>query len=178
MKKYLALFIVFISITSVFYGCQVKNQKKEEPKTGQEHKMPSFTLLSIDGTTINSEQFKGKVLLIDFWATWCPPCREAIPHLIELKKEYKDKDFDIIGISLDGSDKIDKVKKFASDIGINYIVCMGTESVENDFGGIPAIPTIFLIDKNGNIINKWIGFEQNVANKITGEVEKQLQSGS
>jgi len=185
MNKDFIFFVALFAIILIFSGCQLKSQKKEVPtqnkqeetKIEQKHKMPSFTLTSVDGTTVNSDQFKGKVLLIDFWATWCPPCREAIPHLIQMKKEHKDEDFDIVGISLDGSDKIDKVKKFISDVGINYNICMGSDSVEKDFGGIPAIPTIFLIDKNGSIVNKWIGFERSVADEISGEVKKQLLSG-
>ncbi|MGQ9706436.1 MAG: TlpA disulfide reductase family protein [bacterium] len=186
MKRYITFYIIFVSILLIFYGCKTKDGKQEltiqneyeVPKTVEESKMPSFTLTSMDGTTINSDEFKGKVLLIDFWATWCPPCREAIPHLIELKKEFKDTDFDIIGISLDDPKKIDKVKDFISQVDINYTICMSSESVESAFGGITAIPTIFLFNKHGNFVKKWVGFEKKVADEISVEVKKQLQSGS
>jgi cytochrome c biogenesis protein CcmG/thiol:disulfide interchange protein DsbE len=118
-------------------------------------KAPAFSLKSTDDKNISLADYKGKVIIIDFWATWCPPCRKGIPDLIAIQNEYKD-DVVIIGISLDRDTKNDVVP-FVKNYGINYPVVFGNEDVANKFGGIQAIPTSFVIDKKGNIVDKHVG---------------------
>jgi thiol-disulfide isomerase/thioredoxin len=93
--------------------------------------------------------------LIDFWATWCPPCRKGIPDLVELQNQYQG-EFVVIGISLD-RETVNDVVPFVKDYKINYPVVYGNEDVSNKFGGIRAIPTSFMIDKDGNIVDKHVG---------------------
>ncbi|RMG79300.1 MAG: TlpA family protein disulfide reductase, partial [Bacteroidetes bacterium] len=100
--------------------------------------------------------YKGKVVLINFWATWCPPCRNEIPDLIKFRNENRKK-FEIIGIALDREGP-EIVKKFAREIGINYPVIMGTPEIVSSYGGIQAIPTSFLVDKEGDLVKKIVGF--------------------
>jgi cytochrome c biogenesis protein CcmG/thiol:disulfide interchange protein DsbE len=92
---------------------------------------------------------------VDFWATWCPPCRKGIPDLIQIQKEYP-KDVVVIGISLDRDTK-SEVPAFVKNYGINYPVVYGDGKVDKNFGGIEAIPTAFVIDRNGNIVDKHVG---------------------
>lgn len=119
--------------------------------------MPSFTLPSAtDDTVIDSSQQAGKVLLINFWATWCGPCREEIPSLIKLRDEYHHEGFEIIGISMDEGGRA-VISKFAQKVSINYPIAMSTPKVARSFGGIIGIPQSFLVDRHGNIVKSYSG---------------------
>nr|MDA8163626.1 TlpA disulfide reductase family protein [Desulfobacteraceae bacterium] len=118
--------------------------------------MPSFKISAVKGGDIDSHQYHGKVLLINFFATWCPPCRQEIPSLIELQKEFGPKGLSVIGISVDqGGSGI--VKKLVEKLGINYPVGMGTGRVADDFGGVVGIPMTFLVDRQGNMVKTYQG---------------------
>jgi peroxiredoxin len=117
---------------------------------------PDFTLPGIDGKDLKLSSYKGKVVILDFWATWCPPCRKGIPDLIELKKKYGSKGLEVIGVSLDTETK-NQVPAFVKDKGINYPVVYGTQTVAQQYGGIEAIPTSFIIDKQGKIAASYQG---------------------
>lgn len=117
---------------------------------------PAWALPGLDGRAINSEQFKGKVVVVDFWATWCPPCREEIPGYIKLQEKYGKDGLVIIGVSMDRAGPV-TVKKFAELHGMNYVVVMGDAAIVEAFGGLDAIPTTFIIDRAGNLREKKIG---------------------
>jgi len=112
-------------------------------------------------SVVKLSDYKGKVVILDFWATWCPPCRKGIPDLVELKKEFKNKGVEIIGISLDalthGGQTQKDVVPFMKSNSINYPIVNGNDKVIMDFGGIQSIPTSFVIDKDGYIISSYIG---------------------
>ena len=118
---------------------------------------PSFALQDLNGKMINLSDFKGKVVILDFWATWCPPCVIEIPHFIELYEQYKDQGFAMVGISLD-SQGVGVVESFARKYRINYPILMTDGQVDKAYGGITAIPTTFVIDSAGNIRRKYIGY--------------------
>ena len=111
-----------------------------------------------NGKTLKLSDYRGKVVIIDFWATWCPPCRKGIPDLIKLKNEYKDKDVEIIGVSLDRVTRAGKtaedVVPFIEKMGINYPIVWGTLQTPQTFGRVQAIPTTFFLDKNGKVRKK------------------------
>lgn len=130
---------------------------------------PAWKLKDVDGNAVSSDQFKGKVMVVDFWATWCPPCREEIPGYIDLYRKYGKDRLVIVGASVDeGGPAV--VKAFIAKFGINYPVVMADEPTESAFGGMDAIPTTFLIDQNGQIRDKKVGAEP------TADYEKKIQA--
>src|SRR5215813_1206781 len=116
---------------------------------------PALEIKDLNGKPILLEEEKGKIVLLNFWATWCGPCRAEIPDLIELQKKYKDQ-LDIIALSTDEDDAAE-VKRFAQKAGINYRIGMATDSLRTKYGGIPALPTSFVIDPQGRVVQKHIG---------------------
>ena len=118
---------------------------------------PDFALPDLEGNTVRLSDFKGKVIILDFWATWCPPCVKEIPHFVELYEKYRENGFQMIGIALSSGSAKD-VKKFAAEHGINYPILMGNREVSRKYGNIRSIPTTFLIDRQGRIANKYIGY--------------------
>lgn len=119
---------------------------------------PQFTLKDINGRNVNLADYKGKVIILDFWATWCPPCRDEIPDFIALQNEYGKKGLQVIGISVD-REGVKVVKPFYEKMGMNYPVLLTDGKVETAYGGIRAIPTTFIIDKKGSIAKKYVGFQ-------------------
>ncbi|HEX68610.1 MAG TPA: TlpA family protein disulfide reductase [bacterium] len=120
-------------------------------------KAPDFVLKDISGKEVRLSDFKGKVVLIDFFATWCPPCRASIPHLVELQREYGEKGLQIIGISLDHY-PLRKLPRFKEKFKINYPLLMGNEEVVKKFGNINAIPTYFLLNRKLEVVKRYLGY--------------------
>jgi len=116
---------------------------------------PPFLLHDLDGNVISTAAWQGKVVIVNFWATWCPPCREEIPILISLSEKYKD-DLLVIGISVDDGPPAD-VKEFARRIGVNYPIVMRSRELMAEYGGVPALPTTFLINKAVRVVQKHEG---------------------
>jgi peroxiredoxin len=117
---------------------------------------PNWQLTDLDGKTVSLSDFKGNAVILDFWATWCPPCREEIPGFVALQKQYKDQGLVVVGVSLDqGGPGV--VSAFAKQNHIDYPIVMGTEDVATAYGNIQAIPTTFVIDPKGNIVAKHEG---------------------
>jgi peroxiredoxin len=117
---------------------------------------PDFALTDLSGKTVRLADFKGKVVLLDFWATWCAPCREEIPEFVELQKQYAERGFILLGVALD-EEGAAVVKPFAQQFGINYPVVIGNTRITAAYGGIQALPTAFLIGRDGRILETFVG---------------------
>src|SRR6185437_5433286 len=117
--------------------------------------MPPFLTRDLNGQIISTAALRGKVVLLSFWATWCGPCREELPEMIGLANRYKGR-LQIIGISLDDSPPRE-VRAFAQKMGINYPVVMGSREMISEYGGVPALPTTFVADPQGHIVQKHVG---------------------
>jgi len=118
----------------------------------QGEQLPTLTLNYLG----KQPELTGKPLLVEFWATWCPPCREEIPELIDLQNRYKDR-LQVIGISMDDPEEAGLVKKFALRVGINYPIVMASREIIQEYGGVPALPTSFVVNTEGKVVQKHVG---------------------
>jgi cytochrome c biogenesis protein CcmG, thiol:disulfide interchange protein DsbE len=118
--------------------------------------MPSFELDRVAGGKLNSEELKGKVLVVDFWATWCAPCIEEIPNYNQLAAQYKDQGVEVIGITLE-SGSLEDAKPKVEEFDMKYPVVMGDDAVVEGVGGLIGFPTTFLVGKDGKIYRKYLG---------------------
>lgn len=119
---------------------------------------PTWELKKLDGTVLKSADLAGKVVIVDFWATWCPPCRAEIPGFVTLQKKYADKGVVFVGMSVDQGG-VGVVKKFAEANHMNYPIVLADEGVVNAFGGIEAIPSTFVINRKGEIVKMFVGYD-------------------
>jgi thiol-disulfide isomerase/thioredoxin len=133
--------------------------------------VPTFTITDLEGRTHSSGEWTGKVVLLNFWATWCPPCRAEIPDLIALQNKYRDKVV-VIGISEDEG-PVDAVKKFVADTNMTYLVAMSTPELRKIFRGVVALPTTFVLDPQGHVQQKHVG----LLNTADAEAETRVLVG-
>jgi peroxiredoxin len=136
---------------------------------------PDFALKDADGRTVHLSDYKGKVVLLDFWATWCGPCRMEIPWFIEMQRDKKDRGFEVLGVSMDDNGWED-VKPFLAEMKINYRVVIGNDQTAQIYGGVESLPTTFLIDRDGKIAVVYLGLTSK--KDIQDGVEQLLQPAS
>ena len=153
------------------------------PAQAMEMKAPDFTLKSVNGKVVHLHDYKGKVVLVNFWATWCPPCRAELPSLSRVYDGLKKKGFVILGVSLDENPAATVPSFLASfrkehKVQMDYPILVGDEQVADDYGGIRGIPTTFIVDRKGFIRQKFIGppgeDEKSIEQNFKAEVSKLL----
>ena len=117
---------------------------------------PNFALKDVNGKLVHLADYKGKVVLLDFWATWCGPCVVEIPWFTEFQRKYKDRGFEVVGVSMD-DDGWKAINPFVARKKINYRVVLGDDKTGDQYGGLEALPTTFVIDRNGRIASVHVG---------------------
>ena len=152
MKKNVWLVLPFALI---FFSC-MQAGKIENPGDNNSF-APEFILEDLNGNQISLSDYEGKVIFLNFWATWCPPCRNEIPGFVEAYEKYKDKGMEIIGISLDRISR-ESLLQFVEKYKMDYPIAFGTQKLLLDYDPGQYIPTTFIIDKNGKIKHKHVGF--------------------
>jgi len=161
--------VVFLLLS----GCSQQPSLKRPPvkEESKRQAAPDFALKDINGTTVHLSDYRGKVVLLDFWATWCGPCKMEIPWFMEFERKYKDRGFAVLGVSMD-DDGWPTIKPFVKDIGMNYRVVLGNDQTGDLYGGIEALPTAFLIDREGRVAIEHVGlssrreFEDGIENLL------------
>lgn len=130
-----------------------------------------FQLENLNGEQVLLKNYKGKIILLDFWATWCPPCRAAIPHLINLYEKFGDRNFIIFGIGLDEKELLINMR---DEMNIKYPILIGNNEIAKYYQ-IQAIPTLVLLDKNGKIYYKEVGFSEEGVKKLESKITELLE---
>lgn len=147
-----------VLLTGILARLYIRSSRAPRLKAGiarQNLLAPDFVLPQLDGTPLRLSAYRGKVVLLDFWATWCDPCREETPHFVELQRAYADRGLEIIGISMD--DTAEPVRDFYQQFHVNYPVVMGDAKTGEAYGGVLGLPIAFLLDRDGRIVVKHIG---------------------
>jgi cytochrome c biogenesis protein CcmG/thiol:disulfide interchange protein DsbE len=158
-----------IALLSIAVGC---DRSTQPPTTAELAKgtanfkpAPAVSFQNLDGQTVTLAQYRGKVVLVNFWATWCEPCRSEIPELIQFQKEYGNRGFTVLGVAMDQEGK-SVVAPFVvkpqfdvdgQKIAMNYPIVLGNDNIATQFGGIIGLPTSYVISKDGRIVQKVIG---------------------
>jgi thiol-disulfide isomerase/thioredoxin len=164
----LVAFAVAAASAAAMLFAQGKSSEAATGLSGALMPAPSWELQTAEGQMIHSSDFKGKVVILDFWASWCPPCKAEIPGFIALQKKYGKNGLAVVGVSVDEGGA-DVVKSFAKQSGMNYTVVLADDKTNRAFGGIEAIPTTFIIDREERIVTKHLGFTEK------DEFEKELK---
>jgi thiol-disulfide isomerase/thioredoxin len=172
----LALVVVaFVVALMLYFGYHHARRSGPSmaPNLKQSSLAPDFTLPSLDGKPTKLSDFRGKAVLLNFWATWCGPCKIEMPWFVELQNQYAAQGFQIVGVAMDDASKED-IAKFAKDMGVNYPILIGKESVGDQYGGIPALPESFLIGRDGKIVDKIFGLRGKA--EIEDSIKKALNT--
>ncbi len=136
---------------------------------------PDFQLTDLDGNNVRLADLRGKAVLLNFWATWCPPCKIEMPWFVDLQKQYGPQGLQIVGVAMDEGNAHDAVAKFAKEMGLNYTVLLGDDKVADQYGGVDALPTTFYIGRDGKIVTRVFGLVSH--SEIEDNVRAALKQG-
>ncbi|MDA8238905.1 MAG: TlpA disulfide reductase family protein [Nitrospiraceae bacterium] len=135
---------------------------------------PDFVLKGVDGKEVALSHFRGKMVLLEFWATWCPPCRATVPELTAIQEKYSGKGLVVLAISLDeGADLPAKLSFFSKEFKINYRLLIGNEETERAYN-VRSIPMTFLIDRQGKVVASYVGYVDNLAAVVSEQMDKTI----
>jgi thiol-disulfide isomerase/thioredoxin len=146
-RTWLAFVTLTLALAAGLFGCSSRAHADAPPP---------WTLKDLSGKTVSLSDFKGKVVVLDIWATWCPPCRAESPHFIELQNEFKDKGVTVVGLSVDSTGP-EAVAKFVQENKMNYPIVMADEATATAYGADQGIPLTIVIDKNGQVVGRHLG---------------------
>jgi peroxiredoxin len=154
-RNFLALGALGLSV--LLSSCSEPARSSPRAQAHEDRKLaPDFTLQDANGASVTLSTYRGKVVLLNFWATWCGPCALEIPWFEEFEQQYKSQGFEVVGISMD-EDGWKAVKPYISEHKVNYRVLLGNDSVTQLYGGVDSLPTTFMLDRNGKVAFVHVG---------------------
>lgn len=173
----LALLVVAIVAAGMLYIGFHMARRSDGPEApailGKSTPAPDFTLDKLNGGTLKLSDLRGKAVLLNFWATWCGPCKIETPWLVEMQNQYGSQGLQVVGVAMDDSGK-DEIESFAKEMGMNYPILLGKEAVGDEYGGVPALPESFFIGRDGKIVDRIIGLKGRA--EIEDSIKKALDT--
>lgn len=170
----MVLVVVAVVLAGMLYfGFHMARRSGSTARIMKSTPAPDFTLEGLDGKNVTLSSLRGKAVLLNFWATWCGPCKIETPWLVELQNQYGPQGLQIIGVEA-GDDGKDDIAKFVKEMGINYPILLGKEAVGDAYGGIPALPETFFIGRDGKIVDKTMGLHGRA--EIEDSIKKALDT--
>ena len=168
MKRNPMVLVVVALVVALMLYVGFHMARRSAPRIAKSTVAPDFSLESLDGKSVRLSDLRGKAVLLNFWATWCGPCKIEMPWFVELQNQYGAQGLQIVGVAMDDASKED-IAKFAKSMGVNYPILIGKESIGDQYGGIPALPESFFIGRDGKMVDKIIGL------KGKGEIEDAIK---
>lgn len=172
-RNSLVLIVVVVAVAAMLalapYMARQARNNSGNPSSQIKGKLaPEFSLESLQGQTVHLADFRGKAVLLNFWATWCQPCKIEMPWLEEMQQQYGPQGLQIVGIAMDDASK-EEIAKFAKEMGVNYPILLGKESVGDAYGGVQFLPSTFFIDRKGKLVDRVFGL------KSRSEIEEDIK---
>jgi len=184
-RNLIILLVVAVTVSAMIYTAATRTHVRTDSasvKTGalplidvQGLAAPAFTLNTLDGKPVSLNSLRGKAVLLNFWATWCGPCKEEMPWIVELQKKYKDQGLEVVGVAFDDTSN-DKIADFAAKMKVNYTVLKGSDEVADNYGGVDGLPITFFIGRDGRIVEKSMGMVDK--QDMEASIVKALAQGS
>ena len=161
MKRDPVILIVVAMVVTIMLVFGIQKSRNSSGTKATSNKLqgqtaPDFTLTSLDGKTLKLSDFRGKAVLLNFWATWCEPCKVEMPWFVDLQKKYGPQGLQVLGVAMDDANPKD-ISEFAKKMNVNYPIVVGKEEVGNQYGGIPYLPSTFYISRDGKIVDRVFG---------------------
>jgi cytochrome c biogenesis protein CcmG/thiol:disulfide interchange protein DsbE len=189
-KNAIVMGVVAITVAAMLYTGAYQSHRTRAANGGLQGNVvgktaPDFELETLDGKKVKLSDYRGKAVLLNFWATWCQPCKIEMPWLIEFQKNYRDQGFEIVGVAMEDTEK-PEIEKFLKEMGVNYVVLLGKESVGEQYGGVLGhvgeqyggvlgLPTTFYIGRDGTIVEQHAGLISK--GDIENHIKKALATG-
>jgi cytochrome c biogenesis protein CcmG, thiol:disulfide interchange protein DsbE len=168
-QKPLILFACLLSL-SLFFGCSPGEKQSSGAPA------PDFTLKTLEGEEMTLSKLEGKVIILDFWATWCGPCRDSIPHMVQLYNSSNEKGVEILGMNLDKG-SVEGVRSFVKAMNIPYPIVLSSDEVARNYR-VQGIPTCVVIDKKGKVRHKYVGFSTAIVEQLSADAKTLLAEDS
>ncbi len=170
-RTFLAL-VSLVAIVAAVTGCSRPQEAAHQASASPGAAAPDFRLQDVGGATVHLSGLRGKVVVLEFWATWCPPCRAAVPELADLHRRFSGRGVAVLGISVDsGNNLSEKLAAFSSAHVIPYPVLIGTEEVAERYG-VRSIPATFVIDRAGVIVRTFPGYSESYGKAVGSLIEE------
>lgn len=178
MKRNAIVIVVVIAAVALmlFAGVRMSRSRASIKTVGKNGSAaPDFTLKGLDGKQVRLSDYRGKAVLLNFWATWCAPCKIEMPWFVDLQKQYASQGLQVIGVAMDDSGE-ETIAKFAQQMGVNYPVLIGKEAVGDAYGGVEFLPTTFIIDRQGKVVDRVFGLAGR--SEFEDDIKKALGPGA
>jgi peroxiredoxin len=167
--------VAMVVALMLVFAFKLARRPSETPGASQSKTAPDFTLQSLEGKTVRLSDYRGKPVVLNFWATWCEPCKIEMPWFVDLQKQYGPAGVQFLGVAMDDA-STKEIAAFAESMKVNYPILIGKDSVGDDYGGVQFLPETFYIDRTGKVVDKAFGLKGR--GEIEDNIKKILGSGS